>query len=77
MFRWLKQNFVLTRTQRPYRDKARPAFEGLSVSCRDAGQLWPATGTRALVAADLEGMDVAKVLLEEVAISSNIELPNK
>ena len=35
------------------------------------------TGTRALVAADLEGMDVAKVLLEEVAISSNIELPNK
>ena len=48
-----------------------------SVSCGGTGQLWPATGTRALVAADLEGMDVAKVLLKEVAISSNIELPNK
>ena len=48
-----------------------------SVSCGVPGQQWPATGTRYLVAADLEDMDVAKVLLEEVAISSNVELPSK
>ena len=48
-----------------------------SVSCGVPGQQWPATGTRYLVAADLEDMYVAKVLLEEVAISSNIELPSK
>ena len=41
------------------------------------GQEWPATGTEALVAADVEGMDVANVLLEEVAISFSIKLPNK
>ena len=53
IFGELKQNFVLTRTQRPYRDKARPAFECLSVSCREMRQHWPATGTEALGVVDL------------------------
>ena len=37
----------------PTRDRARPAFECLSVSCKGMGQQWPATGTGALAAADL------------------------
>ena len=36
-----KQNLVCTRTQRPHRDLARPAFECLSISCRYMGQQWP------------------------------------
>ena len=55
-----------TRTQRPHRDRARPAFECLSVSCRGTGQQWSAAGAGALGAADL-GM--AYALLEEVTIN--------
>ena len=40
----------------PTRDRARPAFECLSVSCRGMGQQWPATETEALAAADLGGV---------------------
>ena len=39
----------------PTRDRARPAFECLSVSCKGMGQQWPATGPGALAAADLGG----------------------
>ena len=49
----LKQNLVCTRTQRPHRDLARPAFESVSISCGDTGQQWPARGSGALGAADL------------------------
>ena len=56
MLRWLKQNLVHTRTQRPHRDWARPDFEHLSVSCGGTGQQWPATETGALAAADLGGL---------------------
>ena len=42
-----------TRTQRPHTDRARPAFECLSISCRGTGQQGPAAGTGALAAADL------------------------
>ena len=52
----LKQSLVHTRTQRPHRNWVRPAFECLSVSCRDVGQQWPATGIGPLAAADLAGM---------------------
>ena len=38
--------------QRPLRDRARPAFGCLSVSCGGMGQQWPAVGTGALTAAD-------------------------
>ena len=44
----------------------------LSVSYRGTGQQWTATGTGALGTADL---DVAKALLEEVAINPTTELP--
>ena len=44
----------------------------LSVSCKDMGQQWPATGVGALSAADL-GM--TKTLLEEVTINPIIEPP--
>ena len=37
----------------PTRDWARPAFEHLSVSWGDTGQLWPSMGTGALAAANL------------------------
>ena len=39
----------------PTRDRARPAFECLSVSCGGAGQQWPEAGTGALGAAELGG----------------------
>ena len=58
-------------------DGGRPAFECLSVSCRGTGQQWPATGTGALAAADLEARRVAYVVLEEVAISATIEPPSR
>ena len=48
-----KQNIVHTRTQRPHRDWARPAFECLSVSCGGMGHQWPAAGAGTLCAADL------------------------
>ena len=38
---------------RDHTDCARPSFECLSVSCRDTGQQWPATGEGTLGAADL------------------------
>ena len=47
----LKQKLVCTRTQRPYRDWARPAFESVSISCGDTGQQWPVAGAGALGAA--------------------------
>ena len=53
MLRGLKQNLVCTRTQRPHREWARPAFECLSVSCGGVGQQWPAVGTGALAAPGL------------------------
>ena len=51
--RGLKQNTVCTRTQKPHRDGARPAFECLSVSCGGMGQQWTVTGARALGEANL------------------------
>ena len=62
-------NLACTRTQRPHRDGARLC---LSVSCRGAGQQWPATGAGALGAADL-GM--AWALLREVAINPTVQPP--
>ena len=44
----------------------------MSVSCRDTGQQWPASGAGALGVADL---GVAQAFLEEIAINSTIELP--
>ena len=44
----------------------------MSVSCRDMGQQWPATGAGALGAA---GLGMAEALLEEVTVNSTIELP--
>ena len=49
----LKQNLMCTRIQRPHRNRARPAFECLSISCKGTGQQWPATGAVVLSAADL------------------------
>ena len=47
----------------PTRDWARPAFEGLSVSCRGMGEQWPVAGTAALAAADLRGTACDRSLL--------------
>ena len=44
----------------------------LSVSCRDTGQQWPATGAWALGAA---GLGMALAFLEEVTVNPTIELP--
>ena len=49
----INQNLVHTRSQRPHRNRARPAFECLSVSYRGMGQQRPATGAGALGEADL------------------------
>ena len=61
----LKQNFVHTKTRRPHRDLARPAFEYLSVYCGSTGQQWPSAGTRSLVAADLGHTECGISLLGE------------
>ena len=42
--RGLKQYLVWTKTQRPHRDWARPAFQCLSVSWSGKGQKWPDAG---------------------------------
>ena len=70
----LKHSLVHTRTQRPNRDWARPAFECFSVSCRGTGQQWPAAGTEALGARDVGRTPCGISPFEGVTINSTIEL---
>ena len=49
----LKQSLACTRTQRRHIDRARPAFECLSVFSGGMCQQWPALGKGALTTADL------------------------
>ena len=69
----LKHNRVRTRTQRPGRSQATPAFECLGVSCVGTGQQWPAVGTWDLTAADLGHAACGIGLLEEIPISPTTE----
>ena len=47
----LNKTLCIPGSRHPKRDRARPAFESLSVYCRGMGKHWSATGTGALVTA--------------------------
>ena len=51
----LTQNLGCTRAQGPHKRLSQTCLECLNVSCRGAGQQWPAVGTGDLAAADLGG----------------------
>ena len=69
-------NFVCTRTQRPHRDWARPAFECLSVSCRGTDHQWPATGAGALCSRPVSH-SMGHESYWEITINPTVESPSR